>query len=637
MKKHLALTLAASLLFPSAAAIQAAPKQAVVKSVAFNGMDAPKTIEEMSKAYSNATIDVKYSDGTTKSFPLRYEKLFKSIDTFGKNGKQIPAGTPIDANGNPIMDNSVPNDPVPFISDAPDSNSLLEPLNGASGKLHLVSHYEYQTVDHSGSSAYGRVPASMTLSTLQQDKKTGKLTVAGVEKIDFSGTNGLWIPCNGSLSPWNTHLGSEEYEPDARIFELEQGTDKDSTNVKSFANYYFGEEGAKMANPYWYGFVPEVIVHPNGKAKAVKHFSTGRFSKELMKMMPDSKTAYFGDDGSYTMMFMYIADKAEDLSSGTLYAAKFNQTGTENGGSGDLSWIKLGHATDKEIEKYIAGGITFSDIFETSTTPKAGFTAIKTYANKQNVEYLKVKPGMEKAAAFLETRRYAATLGATSEFNKMEGLALNTADKKAYMAISDQSKGMEVNPSDPQDDIRLPKIKSGVTYELDLQADQNDQSGNKINSTYVAASMKGIIVGEDMAKADEYGNTAHPEKVANPDNLSYSDAMQTLFIGEDSGMHTNNYVWAYDTKSKKLARILSVPAGAEATGLMAADDRNGFSYIMSNYQHPGDELEGKSITAVDKAKLIETIDKEIGVNKSGDVGYITGLPSFTNTTHPSKK
>ena len=61
----------------------------------------------------------------------------------------------------------------------------------------------------------------MTLTSLQQDKKTGNLTVAGVEKIDFSETMGLWIPCNGSLSPWNTHLGSEEYEPDARIFEQE--------------------------------------------------------------------------------------------------------------------------------------------------------------------------------------------------------------------------------------------------------------------------------------------------------------------------------------------------------------------------------------------------------------------------------
>ena len=80
------------------------------------------------------------------------------------------------------------------------------------------------------------------------------------------------------------------------------------------------------------------------------------------------------------------------------------------------------------------------------------------------------------------------------------------------------------------------------------------------------------------------------DKVASPDNLSYSEAMRTLFIGEDSGKHTNNFVWAYNVDTKELERILSVPAGAEATGLFAADDRNGFSYIFSNFQHPGDEI-----------------------------------------------
>lgn len=25
---------------------------------------------------------------------------------------------------------------------------------------------------------------------------------------------GLWTPCAGSVTPWNTHIGSEEYEPD---------------------------------------------------------------------------------------------------------------------------------------------------------------------------------------------------------------------------------------------------------------------------------------------------------------------------------------------------------------------------------------------------------------------------------------
>jgi len=38
----------------------------------------------------------------------------------------------------------------------------------------------------------------------------------------------------------------------------------------------------------------------------------------------------------------------------------------------------------------------------------------------------------------------------------------------------------------------------------------------------------------------------------------------------------------------RLARFLSCPAGAESTGLHAVDGVNGFNYIMSNFQHPGD-------------------------------------------------
>jgi hypothetical protein len=50
----------------------------------------------------------------------------------------------------------------------------------------------------------------------------------------------------------------------------------------------------------------------------------------------------------------------------------------------------------------------------------------------------------------------------------------------------------------------------------------------------------------------------------------------------------NNFLWAYNVDTRELSRILSVPAGAESTGLQAVDDLNGFSYIMSNFQHPGD-------------------------------------------------
>ena len=631
-KKGATIALALALTIPAVtpAAAMANKGHVTIDSVRFNGMDAPKSIDQMVQTYSNASLDVKYSNGEVKKFPLSYQKLFKTEDKIATNkGELIPAGTPIDVNGNPIIDNSVAGKPTYYVSDAPDSNSLLKPIDG---KLYMVTHYEYQTIDAAGKSAYGIVPASMSLSTLEQDKKTGELTPKAVKKIDFSSVNGLWIPCNGSLSPWNTHLGSEEYEPDARSFELNP-TSSARTQVESFAQLYFGDKS--KANPYFYGFIPEIKVNEHGTASVSKHYSIGRFSHELMKMMPDNRTAFFGDDGNYTTMFMYVADKEKDLSAGTLYAAKFQQTGTDNGGAGNLEWIKLGHASDKEIKAIIDSNVKFSDIFETSDAPKEGFKAIKQYTYGKT-EYLKVKPGMEKAAAFLESRRYAAIQGATSEFNKMEGVTLNEKDKKVYIAISDQSAGMLANSADPADDIKLPKIKSGVTYQLDLTKDQKDSTGQKINSNYVAAKMSGLITGEDSAAADAYGNTANVNKVANPDNLSYSEALRTLFIGEDSGMHTNNFVWAYNVDTKELSRILSIPAGAEATGLAALDNRNGFSYIMSNFQHPGDELSGKQITAVDKNELIKAMQDTIGIDRTGGVGYISGLPSLEDLQNKNR-
>ncbi|WP_082797501.1 Ig-like domain-containing protein [Neobacillus drentensis] len=619
-----ALTLALTIpaLTPAAAASNS---QVKIDSVKFNGMASPTTIDQMVKTYSTASVDVKYSNGKVKNFPLTYKKLFKSEDKVAmNNGELIAAGTPIDYYGDPIIDTSVPEKPTPFVSDAPDSNSLLNPING---KLYMVTHYEYQTIDAAGNSAYGIVPASMSLTTLDQDTKTGELKEKEVKKIDFSDVNGLWIPCNGSLSPWNTHLGSEEYEPDARSFELNPSSQA-RTQVESFAKLYFGDKS--KANPYFYGYVPEIQVKKSGKVKVEKHYSLGRFSHELMKMMPDNRTAYFGDDGGNTGLFMYVADQSEDLSAGTLYAAKFAQTDTTNGGTGDLTWIKLGHANDKEIKAIIDSGIKYSDIFDSADTPQAGYTPIKQYTNSK-VEYVKLKPGMEKAAAFLESRRYAAYLGATTEFNKMEGVTYNAKDKKVYIAISDQSGSMEKDTKgEPTDDIQLPKIKSGVTYQLDLNGSQKDNNDSVILSKYVATSMSGLVVGEDLATADAYGNTANPDKVANPDNLSYSEEMRTLFIGEDSGKHTNNYLWAYNVDTKELTRILSNPAGAESTGLFAADDRNGFSYIMSNFQHPGDGVKDYNITAVNKQDLLDKLDKEIGINKTGGIGYISGLPSFTN-------
>jgi uncharacterized protein len=628
-KKILIPLLGAALALTSAApAYTVSNGPVTVKSVQFIGSDAPANPVDMAKVYTTAKVEVTYSNGLKKLFPLSYKTLFKSTDKIGNT----IAGQAVDVNGKPIIDNSVPNDPVPFVSDDPDSNSLMKvdgqaPTALGGNPLSLVTHYEYITKDHAGGSAYGLVPASMSLTTIDQNKSTGDLKPTDLKKIDFSGVGGLWIPCNGSLSPWNTHLGSEEYEADARAY----GEDNTKTYLSSFAKNYF-QDPNKKGNPYQYGYIPEVTVKADNSTDVVKHYSMGRFSHELSKVMPDQKTVYFGDDGSNTMLFMYVADKAKDLSAGTLYAAKWHQTGDKGGGSANLEWIKLGHATDAEVKAMIDKNLTFNDIFETATQDTAGFTKIQTYPSGQ-VEWLKVKPGMELAAAYLESRRYGALLGATAEFNKMEGVTVNAKDKKVYIAMSYAEKAMAKDEKAPQDDIQIQPIKSGVTYELALKPGQKDNANAQIDSEYVASTMAGLVAGEDLATADAFGNTANPAKVANPDNIAFNEELRTLFIGEDSGMHTNNFVWAYNVDTKKLSRILSMPAGAEATGLQSVENLNGFSYVMSNLQHPGD-YETK-IPEPLKSQIEAEINKNFDQKRSGMVGYISGIPALSKAVNPA--
>ncbi len=60
---------------------------------------------------------------------------------------------------------------------------------------------------------------------------------------------------------------------------------------------------------------------------------------------------------------------------------------------------------------------------------------------------------------------------------------------------------------------------------------------------------------------DALGNKANPDKVANPDNLKYCEAMRTLFIGEDSGNHVNNFLWAYNVDTQEVEPHPVVPGG----------------------------------------------------------------------------
>ena len=664
------LTVGSLFALPSKAA-EAKPYATAVK---FNASSNPSTVAQRASIFTDATIDITYSDRTVKTAQaLSFVELFRTGDTLTQppaagNGKIIAAGYTRPDGVTPILDT----DGKQMFSDCVDGQSLIKLANpsvpGVDGNtLFLVTQYEYKSINVAGAAIYGTLPCPMTITTLEQNTQTGALSVKYQYQVPTISVHGLWITCGGSLSPWNTHLSSEEYEPDAWLVMLrktkgsaltssELTTWKASQVTKANASlsrfFEFSRntldtastpEANTTANPYHYGHLPEVTVHPDGTGSIQKHYCLGRISRELVEVMPDNKTVLMGDDYTGGALFMFIANTAGDLSAGTLYGAKMTQTSADSGGTFTLRWVKLGSASSKEI-KALADSLSPKDILDVRFTDPSDSAYTKLALDGWGYQWVKVQPAQAKAAAFLETHRYAAIAGVTMELTKLEGVAVNAKDKLAYFAMSRIETTMLAGPEQAAttrpdvDDIQLAALRPGAVYAARLNGGQSDSDGQAISSAWVPTDFyvpKGLL-GENMA-TDADGNNANILKISQPDNVKFSETMRTLFVGEDGSGHLNNYVWAYNVDTQQLSKLLSTPAGAECTGLQAVDNINGFAYLMSGFQHAGDlsynattgtgSLNGKTVPA----DLMSAISSNWGgIKQKSAVGYVKGLPVVRN-------
>lgn len=564
-----------------------------VKNMMFAPVKVPETDEEKRAILvsNSVTID-------DKEYNIGFHTLLRSGQQVGEN----IFGQLIDSQGNPLK----AEDGSPVISNDNDFSSLL-PIGN---KIFMVSQFESR-------------PAAMYITELAQDSTSGMLTAISTKPADFSSVRGGWVHCAGSVTPWNTHLGSEEYEPDADKRDPTTGSIDDYYNAMAA---YYGGNLLKL-NPYDYGHTVEVkILNEAGDYTVTKHYAMGRVAFELSYVLPDNKTVYSSDDGTNVGLYLFVADREMDLSSGTLYAARWNQTSAENGGSANLDWISLGHATDAEVKTYLDQGITFADIFdkvipdETGACP-ADYTSINAGHEEDKAgnlhQCLKLKPGMEKVASRLETRRYAAMMGATTELRKEEGITFNPITKTLYVGISEISQGMEDMQKSGKSNslydiggfnhIKVPYNSCGGVYSLDLVRD------NAIGSDYVAKNMQGLVIGRMTQAYDANSplpayegplanNKCDLDNVANPDNLTFISEYNTLIIGEDTGSgHQNDMIWAYNLKTKSLTRIQTTPYGSETTSPYIYENINGFGYLMSVVQHPFGESDSDQLTDAQEA------------------------------------
>lgn len=574
---------------------------------------------------------IRYSKVATlgkKNYPIAYHTIIQTGDTFAGGvfgrifdtfGKQIDLGT--------IKS-------LHFSHYKGDSNYMDHSTLLPRGKdLYLVTQFEV-------------APAAIYITSLKQDKQSGLLQATNTKNVPLESIGGIWSPCAGSRSPWLTHLGSEEYEPDARKIEqgVYSGKVSYGTSIAPNMAKYLGEtlqEGnsPKIFNPYNYGFITEIDPVTFEDVKVSKHYSMGRFSHELAYVMPDERTVYLSDDGSNIGFYMYYADTKANLQAGTLYAAKWIQKSAKNGGRARLSWIKLAHLSDREVRTAIAKRPKFSQIFsavepvlgktgkESAVCPD-GYRSVNTEVGH---ECLRLQKGQDMLAAALETRRYAAYLGATTEFHKEEGITYDPDEERLYVAMSRIRGGMEdfqkegkANPKydiGGSNDIKLPYNFCGSVFASDIQSFQKDNQGEPIPSSLVAVNMIAEVSGkldrnENTPFYDPKGKTniCDLQQIGEPDNIAYIPGTHTLIIGEDSERaHRIDNLWAYDTKLKKLTRLMTVPYGSEITSPYYYKDIGGFGYLMTVIQHPYGESD---------TNLVPEDSRE----RRGHVGYFGPLP-----------
>ena len=520
----------------------------------FEPVSAPDSLEETNEVRATPG----YRDGKGKRHSIQYHTLISSGE---RRADQI-FGLLHNSQGNLIHNR----DGGPRISQKNDFSSLLNLPKG----LFMLTHFE-------------EIPGALYLSELAQAPESGLLSVKRTRPLDLSTIGGGWNFCAGSVTPWQTHLATEEYEPNAAARNPETGAI--DSYFQAMTAYTNGDPAS--LNPYDYGWQLEIRVEDFQQAKPEKRYAMGRLSHEVGLVMPDRRTVYITDDAHNTALFRFVADRPGDLTSGTLFAAHWQQTSAESGGAARLAWIDLGHAQEAVIAEAVEKKITFDALFESGPRRPdgqcaAGFSSINT---RFGAECLKLRPGQELLASRLESRRYAALLGATTEFRKMEGLAFDPANRRLFVAISIIDRGMEDRTqwgaADPQYDlggpnhIQLPHNPCGAVYELPLDGD------------YRATQMRALLTGKTVD--DDPENSCDIDGIANPDNLSFITGQNRLVIAEDSGQgHLYDALWSYEPERKQLTRLLTAPLGAEVTGSYYVPDINGWSYLMCTIQHPSE-------------------------------------------------
>ncbi len=492
-----------------------------------------------SRTYSGGSmaIPAEADRGKVNVVDGSYVQFGKAGDSLG-DGKVL--GGVYDTSGN-----------LMYVSNAPDYNGFV-PVGA--NKAYLYTAWEGAGRD--GAGAVSKVTLNRSAGKWQADLGSSSM-------IDLSSIDGGQVICSGTVTPWGTPLLAEEYfyyntavwnHPDNHDDDERAGYKggNDITYIKpKNMNKYLG----KMSNPYRYGYMFEINnAAAPGDVELVKHYVTGRLSHETAAIMPDMKTVYMSDDdsGKYNhkvyntasggVLFKFIADHKGDLSAGTLYAAKLTQDKSTNPNTTgfDVSWVELGHSENATVAGWIGeyDGVKVSDYVD----GKSSYVSVEDITNWAEGKSGKDINGdgtvgsyKDDRPAFLESRRSAAALGATNEWDKLEGVTSH--GNMVYIGASSLSWTMDKTWGDPDWATGERDETKGGAIALDKE-DCGGVYAATTGSDYNITRIVPHVIGKTEGKACSIDLPANPDNI-----LAMNDG--SLMIGEDAGSkkHPVDMLW----------------------------------------------------------------------------------------------
>jgi secreted PhoX family phosphatase len=422
-----------------------------------------------------------------------------------------------------------------------------------------------------------------------------------------------------------------------------------------FLAYYLGAEPADQAgennlattpigdvypNPYRYGYHVDFREPTAEEPEAVKYYVMGRASWEAPDFLGDLKTVYGCSDGDSKGIYKFVADEGipsyddpMDVA-GTLYAPKITNDAASVADSGtrnspattplEVEWIELGHATNGEVESWVAeyDDVTQVDYLEThaetdwsddaeAALREADLEVIENgnrnyITNEEVVEWAEQyeqngPDGVDedlRRVPFLETRAAAKEIGASIEFNKAEGV--DSVDGAGpgdfvYFGISEFNDDL----ADDTGDVQMDRVDGGVVYRAELERN------------YDVSTLEPVITGPDFTDGPEDADDA----LRNIDNVYAMRDGRVLCCEDGFGGPARSYPndGLYVYQPNVMADVESLAVGLEKTG----------SVDLTMSSVPGGLAGGSLTLSIDTsvAKFAETsVSDEFGLTRSSVSG-----------------